>query len=199
MPLAYASTGSAGRIGSGPTAVHLDVIEDIRAPRSFDRTNVALERGAPITNHRQRQPYQIMVTILLSDAEPIAGTGLLGLWEPGPGHVQIIRDQLRLLQELGTEVTFFDGREMYRSPSGSRTWVIDELDSGKSPELNGGLSVQACRLTITLGEVSRFSTSFTTVPPAADPSITDAVDGIVDSGQQSTETVPADMAATIPG
>lgn len=195
MPFVYASTGLPGRIG----AVHIDVIEEIRAPRSFDRTNTALERGAPITNHRQRVPYQITVTILLSDVEPVFGAGTIGLWEPLPGHVQIIRDQLRLLQELGSEVTFFDGRELWRTPNGSRVWVIDELDEGKTVELNGGLGPQAWRGVITLGEVSRFSTIFTTVPPAADPGITDSVDGVVDAGQQSTEAVPTDLAATIPG
>lgn len=195
MPFVYASTGLPGRIG----LVHLDIIEDIRAPRSFDRTNVALERGAPITNHRQRVPYQLTVTVLLSDCEPVFQAGSIGLWEPLPGHVKVIRDQLRLLQELGTEVTFFDGRELYRTPSGSRVWVIDEIDEGKSVELNGGIGPQAWRGVITLGEVSRFSTSFTTVPPAVDPGLTDSVDGIVDAGQQSTETVPTDLAATIPG
>jgi hypothetical protein len=195
MPFAYASTGLPGRIG----VVHIDVIEDIRAPRDFDMTNTALERGAPIANHRQRVPYQIQVTVVLSDAEPIAGSGIVGLWEPAPGHVDVILKQLYLLQELGTEVTFFDGKKLWRAPTGARVWVISNIEDGKTVELNGGFTVQAWRGVITLKEVSRFSTSFTTVPSATDPGITDSVDGIVDAGQQSTETVPADLAATIPG
>lgn len=195
MPFAYASTGLPGRIGG----IHIDVIENIQMPREWDRTNVALERGAPITNHRKRVPFKLTVTVVLSDVEPVFQAGSIGLWEPLPGHVNVIKQQLFRLQEAGTEVTFFDGKEIARSPGGSRIWVIDSIEDGKTVEMNGGLYVQAWRGIIVLGEVARFSTSFTTVPQAADVSVVDSVDGIVDGGQQSTETVPADLAATIPG
>lgn len=195
MPFIYASTGSPGRIGE----VHLDVIEEIRLVSTYDRTNTAIERGAPITNHRQRVPYQLQVTVLLSDVEPSFQAGTIGLWEPLPGHARIIRDKLRAIQEQGRLVTFFDGMEFWRTPSGKRVWIIDEISEGKTVEFNHGVSTQAWRGIITLGEVPRFGTVFTVVSPEVADVVQDSVDGIVDAGQQSTEAVPADVAAAIPG
>ena len=188
----FASTGVPGRIGD----VHIDVIEEIRAPRRYDRTTVSLENGKPATAHRQRVPFQIVVRIVISDVEPVFAALAAGLWERD--HANKTRRKLEAIAEDGAEVTFFDGEELWLTPTGSRRWTIDDIDSGKdASESNAPGLPKVWRASITLGEVARFGTSFTSVDAGIDPSIQDASDGVVDKGQQSTEAVPADIAAQI--
>jgi hypothetical protein len=101
--------------------------------------------------------------------------------------------------DRGTIVEVFDGSELWRTPAGSRVWVIDGIDDSRAPEDRPlpGLP-ETWRATIRIGEQPQFSTSFTPLAPNVDPSIQDQVDGVVDTGQQSTETVPGDIAASIP-
>jgi hypothetical protein len=185
MPFVFASTGIPGRLG----LVHLDVIEAITSSRSYTRTDSALELGTPVTSHRQRIPWVISVSIVISDVSPIAGAILLGLWEFG--HAKRTRDQLYEAQRLGIPLPFFDGREIWSNPSGG--WVIDNIDDGKKTGEDG-----VYRAVLTLGELPRFATLFTPFPPGVDDALTDSVDGAVDKGTQSLEDIPVDIAAEIP-
>ena len=191
--MALASTGSPGRIGG----VHIDVITAIRAPRSFTRTTTAIETGAPVQAHRQREPYPLELDVLISDAEPIVGVGFTPLWEAQ--HAAKTRARLLDLLERGTIVEVFDGRDKWRTPTGTKVWVIDGVDDQRLPEDNPRPGQPSTwRATIRIGEVPLFSTSFTPLDPDIDESIQDIADGIVDTGQQSTERVPADIAAKVP-
>ena len=179
-----ASTGSPGRLGG----VHLDVITAIRAPRNFLRTEVGVEGGIPATGHRQRVAYPLELDVVISDVEPIAGASLTPLWEAD--HARKTRQRLLDLWESGKVIEVFDGAELWRSPAGTRVWIIDAIDDGKLPE-DTPLPGEAAtwRATIRIGEFRGFSTSFTSADPNVDPSIADDVDGIVDTGTQSTTAV----------
>lgn len=182
MPLA--STGSPGSIGG----VHIDVITAIRAPRNFLRTEVAVERGQPVTAHRQRVSYPLELDVVISDCEPFAGASLTPLWEAD--HARKTRQRLLDLLEAGTVITVFDGAELWRTPAGSRVWIIDAIDDGKMPEDTPQPGeASTWRATIRIAEFRGFSTSFASADPNVDPSIADDVDGIVDTGTQSTTQV----------
>jgi hypothetical protein len=201
MPFIYATTGFPARLG----LTHLDVVEEITSTRSYDRTNTALERGAPVTAHRQRVPWVLTLRVLVSDTSPTAlGGGLIAaspkhgifvpyltpLWEIA--HSVRTRDAVYKMQELGIPVPFFDGREFWRNNGGG--WVIDSIDDGKRAGEEG-----VWRASITLGELPRFSTLFTPFPPGVDSTLTDSVDGAVEAGSQSVEDIPVDIASEIPG
>jgi hypothetical protein len=190
----FASTGSPGRVGG----VHLDVITAIRAPRAHLRTETAVEGGGPRSSHRQRAPWTIEIDIVISDAEPIAGASLTPLWERD--HARKTRERLQDLELSGKVIDFFDGAQLWRTPNGSRVWVLDGIDDTRAPE-DSPLPGEpfTWRATLRLGEIDTFETAFTSLDTAVDASIQDDVDGIVDTGTQSTEAVPADLAATIPG
>lgn len=187
MPRPLASNGPAARIGD----VHIDQIIAINGSKIFDRTQVSTEAGAPSTAHRQRQRLTLPVQILISDVWPIFGALLIGLWEVN--HAAQTRARLERLQLLGSTVQFFDGRRLWTVPGGRSTWIIDELQ-----EVVGGDEKGTYRATVILGEDSRFQTTFTSIDPNLSSDLQDASDGVVDKGQQSTEAVPADLAASIP-
>jgi hypothetical protein len=186
LPQILASTGIPGRIGT----VHIDTIVSVRSARTFDRTSTAIELGAPITSHRQRNPYPLIVEVLVSDVAPLPAPP--PLWEFN--HAAKTRDRVYALQDRGTRVPFFDGRRLYTTPSGIVCWVIDTIDDGIVPGEEG-----VWRATITLGEQAEFGTLFTPVTPDVSPDIEGAVDGVADKGAQSLEIIPQPIGATIPG
>lgn len=177
----FTSAGKPGRIGT----VHIDLIESISAPRSYRRTDAAIESGAPVTAHRQREPFSLSVSIVIGDAGP-----LIGLWELH--HAQKTRDAIRDLQARSTPVAFFDGVEHWINPSGAAAWIIDEIDDSREPGSEG-----IWRATIRLGELAQFTPQFTALAAGVDPSLADAADGAVDKGFQSPAPVPADMATEV--
>lgn len=175
----YATTGRPGRIGD----VHLDVIEAIAAPRRYDRTSTAIESGAPIGVHRQRVPFTIAVTVLISDAPPIIGATVLGLWELK--HAEKTRERIEALQASGEAVEFYDGARFWTAPAGQVVWIVDEITPTITREAN------AWRATILLGERDSHQAQFTGIDTNMDPALGDSLDGVVDKGTQSTEAVPA--------
>jgi hypothetical protein len=188
--MVFASTGAAGRIGD----VHIDAIVGLSGPKEWARTTTALEDGAPVGLHRRRNAQTLSVEILISDAPPTALADVVGAWEFQ--HAQRTKERLEQLANDGTEVSFFDGLNFWRPPSGRRSWIIDKIDERVAVE-EQGITVRTYRATITLGEVPRFSSLFTAIDTQASESVADSVDGVVDSGQQSTTTVPDEAAAGV--
>lgn len=173
----FASTGSPARLG----LIHLDVVKELSTGSVYTRTTTALEFGAPINRHRQREAAQIVLDVTISDAEPGAGTFIVGLWELN--HARKTRDRLLEMQDLGIEATFFDGREFRRTKSGSRVWVIDEISERTAAPNDGVWEAR-----IVLGESRRAATLFTTGLAAA-ASIADEVGGVAEGGLQSGSSV----------
>lgn len=169
----FATNGSPARLG----LIHLDAVTEIETASTYTRTTTALEFGAPINRHRQREAARITLNVTISDAEPGFGTSVIGLWELN--HARKTRDRLLELQDLGIEATFFDGREFRRTPSGSRVWVIDEI-SERTAAPNDGI----WEARIVLGESRRAATLFTAGLAAAD-AVADEVGGVAEEGLQS--------------
>jgi len=176
----FVSTGSPGRIGD----VHIDVIEAIAAPRRYDRTSTAIESGAPIGVHRQRVPFSLSVTVLISDVASMPFAVAFKVWENN--HAEKTRQRLEALQASGEAVDFFDGARFWTAPAGRVVWVVDEI----SP-LVQVLEKGVYRATISMGERAEHQAQFTGVDVEMDPSLGDGLDGVVDNGTQSTSAVPA--------
>jgi len=189
MPLLpLGSLGSPGRIGD----VQIDVITSISSPVRFDRTTTRLESGAPITRHRQRLAQQIVMEVLITDANPYALALPPLIWELF--HSIRTRERLLRLQDTGEELDVFDGREFRRTPAGRTVWVIDEIDDTLEPGKDGTWAA-----TITLGESERAETLFTSALPNVDPSLADAVGGVSEGGRQSATTADAGTTAAVVG
>jgi hypothetical protein len=182
-----ASTGSAGKIGD----VHIDAILAVRQGDTYDETEVNVESGAPASAHRQRVREPLELDILVSDAEGASRALLVGLWELN--HASQTKDRIRNLALLGSTVKVFDGRVLRRAGSGSSDWRVISWRDTTVPGETG-----VFRATVVFAEAGGFATSFTQVSQTLAESEQDAADGIVDSGQQSTETVPGELAAQIP-
>ncbi len=178
--MAFVSTGSPGRLGD----IHLDVIEAIVGPRRWDRTATAIESGAPIGVHRQRVPYPLTITVLISDVAPMVFAVAFKLWETN--HAEKTRERVEALGASGEAVEFFDGARFWSAPAGRAVWVVGEI----TPIINP-LEKGVWRATIGLGERADHQAQFTGVDVNMDPSLGDGLDGYVDNGTQSTSTVPA--------
>jgi hypothetical protein len=193
MPQRFASNGSSGFVqpANDPEGrVHLDTIQVARLPRTYSQTTVNLESGAPISQHRERPAWPLALEVTISDVEPVVGATLVGLWEQD--HARRTQERLEALQDAGTSLQVFDGERFRRTPAGRDVWILASIeDVGEVDDLG------VYRARLGFQELPRFSTPFTSAASDVDPEFQDSVDGLVDKGQQSTETVPADVASTV--
>lgn len=185
-PSKLGSAGKPGRITGPPgVSIHLDVIRRVSRSSRYERTETAVEKGAPLTVHRRRVPEPLVVEIVVTDTQPFAGASLIGRWEPD--HARKTLERLREAQASDEELRVWDGENYYRTPAGTKVWVLDEISG---PELEGA-ERGVLRATLTFGESPRFATQFTPAFPDTSEALADVTGDEAERGRQSTTDVDA--------
>jgi hypothetical protein len=165
-------------------SLQLPHITNIMVNHEWEQTELPIERGAVITDHRRKRPVQISMNGYV--------TGQLHLNPADPGGFLLGNASTRLaLQILADE-----GRIMLvrwnkrRFPNMTTTSFEEDHQAARRADMFA--------FTLTLQE-TRVATSTVTASSPVDPTIADTVGSPVDGGPQSGQAVGPELAGSVSG
>lgn len=165
--------------------IQLPHVSSITPGQDWDQTELPIERGAVISDHRRKRPVTLSisghVTGQIELVPSAAGAAVLG--------ADVIRLRIQLLAETGQTFTVKWGRRTW--PNMAIVGIEEENEAATQRDDMWTFTLQL--------KQSRVATSTTVTASAVDPGIADLTSSGADGGLQSGTTVGPDTAADVTG
>lgn len=169
----------------GPTRVRLPSATVISSSDSWDQTDLPIEQGATISNHRKRQPSEITIDGVVTGQLNLAGpVGVSAISSPDD-----IRKRIYDLAEAGTVFTVRWCSRRWPSMA-----IVSISDDAPAAELREDM----WRFSLGL-RTTRIASSTTTPASSIDSSISDLTASGSEAGPKAGQTVGPELADSVTG